>query len=92
MTPNEARNLILHESREVIAYTSRMGDFGTPERFHQILGAISILQEELRGRAEVNRELFTALFVLGNQVEGNTSGAVTKGISVPDWLWGDGLA
>lgn len=92
MTPNEAQNLILQESREGIAHSSRMGDFGTPERFHQILGAISILQEELRGRAEVNRELFAALFVLGNQVEGNASGAVAKGLNVPDWLWGDGLA
>jgi hypothetical protein len=92
MTPDEAQNIIFHESREGIAHSSRMGDFGTPERFQQIIAAINILHDKLRGRAEVNRELFAALFALGNQVEGNASGAFAKGLHVPDWLWGDGLA
>lgn len=92
MTPIEAQHLIHQESREGLTYSSRMGDFGTPERFRQIIEAIQVLQRDLRGRKEVNRELFAALFALGNQVEGNAYGAVARRISVPDWLWGDGIA
>ena len=63
-----------------------IGFRGVTQYRHQIIGAINVLQKELRGRTEVNRELFAALFVLGNQVEGNASGAVAKGINVPDWV------
>ncbi len=93
MTPNEAQDLILTESREGIAYSSRMGDYGTPERFRQLIDAIHVLQKEWRGRAEVNRELLAALFVLGDQINGNAYGAVAKGLNSPDWLWKEeGLA
>jgi len=92
MTPSEAYELILQESVNGIAYLSRMGNYGTPERFHQIIDAINLLQKELRGRTEVSREWFAALFVLGNQIDGNVAGAIDKGLSVPDWLLGDGIA
>jgi hypothetical protein len=93
MTPNEARDLILAESREGIAYSSRIGDYGTPERFRRLIEAIHVLQKEWRGRAEVNRGLCAALFVLGDQVNGNAHGAAAKGLKSPEWLWKEeGLA
>jgi len=69
-----------------------MGDYGTRERFHLLINAINVLKEQLRGRAEVDRELFAALFVLGNQVNGNAGGALSKGLKVPDWLLDEGIA
>jgi len=92
MTIEEARRIILAESMEGIAYTSRMGEYGTKERFSQLIEAINTLGTELAGQKNVERELFAALFVLGNQVEGNVHGALAKGLAVPDWLQEDGLA
>ncbi len=41
----------------------------------------------------MNRELLAALFVLGDQINGNAYGAVAKGLNSPDWLWKEeGLA
>jgi len=39
----------------------------------------------------VDRELFAALFGLGNQIEGNLNGAVDKGVKPPDWLLDEGI-
>jgi hypothetical protein len=91
MNPDEARKIILRESREGIAYTSRMGDYSTKDHFYEVIDAIRVLNCSLRGKQEIERELFAALFVLGNQVEGNLHGALAKGIPVPEWLWDEGI-
>lgn len=91
MNPTEAYALILKESEEGIAYTSRMGDYSSKENFYRMIEAIGILTEDLRGQENVDRKLFGALFVIGNQVEGNLHGALAKGICVPDWLWDEGI-
>ena len=39
----------------------------------------------------MNRELFAALFTLGDQLHGNFHGALARGLNVPDWLAEDFL-
>jgi len=91
MTPNEATRLILKESEDGIAYTSRMGNYSTQENFDKLIEAIKIMSTELRDRKQVDRKLFAALFCIGNQVEGNVHGALAKDIPVPDWLFDEGI-
>ncbi len=91
MTPIEAKEIIIRESKEGIAYTSRMGDYSSREHFYKVIEAIGVLNVELRGQKKVDRDLFAALFVIGNQVEGNMHGALAKNLPLPDWLWDEGI-
>lgn len=91
MSPTEAYDLVVKESEEGIAYTSRMGDYSTKEHFYKIIDAINILAKELQGKENIDRKLASALFVIGNQVEGNMHGALAKNIKIPEWLWDEGI-
>ena len=91
MTPEEARQKIIKEATEGIAYGSRMGDYGSKESFYELITAIRTIRDDLKGVELVDRELFAHLFTIGNQVEGNVHGALAKGLKVPDWLWDEGL-
>ena len=91
MNLTDARSLIIKESLEGIAYTSRMGDYSTPENFNNLLEAINTIAASIGGEKMVDRELFCALFVIGNQIEGNACGTISKEIDVPEWLLDHGI-
>ena len=91
MTLEESLAKIEHETNRGIAYGSRMGDYGTKESFAELIKAIGVVRDHIEGQTTVDRRLVGNLFVLGNQVEGNVHGALAKGLSVPEWLWDQGI-
>ena len=91
MSPKEAYEIVVKECEDGIAYSSRMGDYGSKERFYEMIDAIHVLREDLRDRKTVDRKLFSSLFIIGNQVEGSVHGALAKNIEVPEWLWDEGI-
>jgi len=91
MTPEEAKKRIHHEASDGIAYSSRMGDYSDEDNFSLLIEAIQTISNSLKGQETVERSLFSALFVIGNQVEGNVHGALSKGLTVPEWLWDKGI-
>ena len=91
MTIEEAKTRVYHEASDGLAYTSRMGDYSSEENFILLLEAIRVITESLRGQDLVDRSLFSSLFVIGNQLEGNVHGALAKGLKVPGWLWDKGI-
>lgn len=91
MNAEEARALILRESTEGIAYSSRWGKYPDRAHFSQIIEAIQILHRNNRGQKQVDRELVAALFVIGDQVQGNLDGAISKNIEIPAWFQEEGI-
>ena len=91
MNVDEARTLIIDESINGIAYTSRMGEYPDREHFDRIISALRIIHNENKGNEFVDRRLFCALFILGDQVQGNFTGALSKNIKVPGWFRESGI-
>lgn len=84
MNYEEARRLVIAESLEGIAYTSRSGHYPSLAEAAPLLSALGVIHESLRGQPTIDRGLAAALFSINDQVQGNMDGALSKGIPVPN--------
>ena len=80
----EAKSIIIYESTEGVAYTSRHGAYPDRERVDQIIEALKTINEKITGDDAMDRKLAAALFVINDQYQGNMSGASSKGVELEE--------
>jgi hypothetical protein len=85
----QAKSLIEHESMEGVACTSRHGKYPDRTRVDEILEALRVIHDKLRGETTIDRKLAASLFVINDQVQGNMAGAWAKGIPIPEEFSGE---
>lgn len=83
MTYEQARDVIIAESLDGIAYTTRFGQYPSAADVANLLRALTVVRDGIRGHDTIERQLAAALFVINDQVQGNMDGALAKGIPVP---------
>lgn len=82
MNFEEAIKVIEYEASEGIAYTSRVGTYPSKAEVKQLLLALEVIHDNLKGEALISRNLAASLFIINDQIQGNYDGALAQGIEI----------